>query len=152
VVAAADDIKNILGVGNINTRENEAVESDIIIILGADYRSGEAGTGVTEEADGIIKINILYGEGTALLAATAQKILEDHFNAEEEVLEVVETKDADNWDYTQTEIILFNSRENVNELAQQIQAMLGVGIIKYSDDNVDNVDISIILGSDYTSQ
>lgn len=152
VIEAADDIKSILEVGNINTIENEAVESDIIIILGADYTSGEAGTEDSEEAEEIIEINILNGEGTALLASTAQGILEDHFNAEEEVLKVVETKDADNWDYTQTEIILFNSREKVNELAQQIQERLGVGILKYSDDNVDNVDISIILGSDYTNQ
>lgn len=152
VIEAADDIKSILEVGNINTIENEAVESDIIIILGADYTSGEAGTEDSEEAEEIIEINILNGEGTALLASTAQGILEDHFNAEEEVLKVIETKDADNWDYTQTEIILFNSREKVNELAQQIQERLGVGILKYSDDNVDNVDISIILGSDYTNQ
>ncbi len=152
VIEAADDLKNILGVGNINTTENEAIESDIVIILGADYKAEEAGTEDAQEEEGIIEINILNGEGTALLAATAQKILEDYFNAEEEILEVAETKDADNWDYNQTEIIIFDSREKVNELAQQIQERLGVGIIKYSDDNVDNVDISIILGSDYTSQ
>jgi anionic cell wall polymer biosynthesis LytR-Cps2A-Psr (LCP) family protein len=152
VIEAAEDLKNILGVGNITTNENESIESDIIIILGADYKSGEAGSEDALEEDGIIEINILNGEGTALLAATAQKILEEHFNAEEEVMEVVETKDADNWDYEQTEIIIFDSGEKVNELAQQIQERLGVGIIKYSDDNIDNVDISIILGSDYTSQ
>jgi anionic cell wall polymer biosynthesis LytR-Cps2A-Psr (LCP) family protein len=152
VVEAADDLKNILGVGNVTTKENESIESDIIIILGADYKSGVAGSEDTAEEDGIIEINILNGEGTALLAATAQKILEEHFNAEEEVLEVVETKDAGNWDYEQTEIIIFNSGEKVNELAQKIQERLGVGVIKYSDDNVDNVDISIILGSDYTNQ
>ncbi len=152
VIEAADDIKNILGVGNITTKENPAVESDIIIILGADYKSLGAGTEDSEEADGVIEINILNGEGTALLADTAKGILEDYFNAEKEVLKVVETKNADNWNYTQTEIILFDSKEKVNKLAQQIQERLGVGIIKYSDDNVDNVDISIILGSDYTSQ
>ena len=152
IVEAANDIKGVLGVGNITARESGIVESDIIIIVGADYKSGEEGTEDSEEAGGIVKINILNGEGTALLAATAEGILEDYFNAEEEVIEVVETKDADNWNYTQTEIILFDSKETVNDIAQQIQERLGVGIIKYSDNNVDNVDISIILGSDYISQ
>jgi len=152
IVEAANDIKGVLGVGNITARESGIVESDIIIIVGADYKSGEEGTEDSEEAGGIVKINILNGEGTALLAATAEGILEDYFNAEEEVIEVVETKDADNYNYTQTEIILFDSKETVNDIAQQIQERLGVGIIKYSDNNVDNVDISIILGSDYISQ
>ncbi|GAI39158.1 unnamed protein product, partial [marine sediment metagenome] len=44
------------------------------------------------------------------------------------------------------------SGEGVNTLARQLQERLGVGVIKYSDNNVDNVDISIILGSDYTNK
>ncbi len=83
---------------------------------------------------------------------TVEEIIESHFNENGEVLEVVETKDADNWNYTQTEIIIFTSGEEVNTLAQQLQERLGVGVIKYSDNNVDNVDISIILGSDYTNK
>jgi len=152
VIDAANDIKNILGAGNITVSEGEGIESDIIIILGTDYKTGETASEDSAAADGIIKINILNGEGTAKLASTVQGILEDHFNAEEETLKVVETKDAGNWNYEQTEIIVFDSSEGVNELAQQIMDRLGVGIIKYSDDNIDNVDISIILGSDYTDQ
>jgi len=149
---AANNIKNILGVGNIIAREDEDVSSDIIIVLGADYEAKAAETAVSEEVAQIIKINILNGEGTAKLALTVKEIIESNFNEDGKILEVVETKDADNWDYTQTKIIIFTSGEGVNTLAQQLQERLGAGVIEYSDNNVDNVDISIILGSDYTNK
>ena len=149
---AANDIKNILGVGNITPGEDESANSDIIIVLGADYKAKAAEKAVSEEVEKIIKINILNGEGTAKLAFTVKGIIESHFNEDGKILEVVETKDADNWNYTQTKIIIFTSGEGVNTLAQQLQERLGVGVIEYSDNNVDNVDISIILGSDYTNK
>jgi len=152
VIDAANNIKDILEVGNIIPREGESSNSDIIIILGADYEARVAEAAAGEEVEKIIKMNILNGEGTAKLAFTVEEIIESHFNENGEVLEVVETKDADNWNYTQTEIIIFTSGEEVNTLAQQLQERLGVGVIKYSDNNVDNVDISIILGSDYTNK
>lgn len=152
VIEAANDIKNILEVGNIIPREDESANSDIIIVLGADYEARAAETAVSEEVEEIIKINILNGEGTAKLALTVKGIIESHFNEDGKILEVVETKNADNWNYTQTEIIIFTSGEGVNTLARQLQERLGVGVIKHSDNNVDNVDISIILGSDYTNK
>ncbi|MBU4314311.1 MAG: LCP family protein [Actinobacteria bacterium] len=152
VVEAANDIKNILEVGNVTHREGESANSDIIIVLGADYKTKAAEKAVSEEVAQVIKINILNGEGTAKLAFTAKGIIESYFNEDGKILEVVETKDADNWNYTQTKIIIFTSGEGVNTLAQQLQERLGVGVIEYSDNNVDNVDISIILGSDYTNK
>jgi anionic cell wall polymer biosynthesis LytR-Cps2A-Psr (LCP) family protein len=152
VIEAANDIKNILEVGNIIAREDEGANSDIIIVLGADYKAKAAEKAVSEEVAQIIKINILNGEGTAKLAFTVKGIIESYFNEDGKILEVVETKDADNWNYTQTKIIIFTSGEGVNTLAQQLQERLGVGVIEYSDNNVDNVDISIILGSDYTNK
>mgnify|MGYP001070057151 CR=1 FL=1 len=98
----------------------------------------------------MLKINVLNGEGTSKLAATVAGLISEHFNAQEKVLEVAETKDADNWDYTQTEIIYSTSRDGVEELARQIQEFLGAGVIKSSQDNAENVDITIILGSYYT--
>jgi len=152
VVEAANDIKNILEVGNIIPREDEGANSDIIIVLGADYKAKAAEKADSEEVEKIIKINILNGEGTAKLAFTVKGIIESHFNEDGKILEVVETKDAPNWDYDKTKIIIFTSGEGVNTLAQQLQERLGVGVIEYSDNNVDNVDISIILGSDYTNK
>ena len=152
VAEAANDIKNILEVGNITPGEGESANSDIIIVLGADYKAEAAEEAVSGEVEKIVKINILNGEGTAKLAFTVKGIIESYFNEDGKILEVVETKDADNWNYTQTKIIIFTSREGVNTLAQQLQERLGVGVIEYSDNNVDNVDISIILGSDYTNK
>lgn len=151
VMQAAEEIKNVLKAGNISTGEGVVSESDIVIILGHDYNYDLSVISKEVEAE-VVKINILNGEGTTGLAATTKKIIEDYFNVEEKVLEVVETKNADNWNYSQTEIIIFTATETVNSLAQKIQELLGVGVIKTSQDNADNVDISIILGSDYTNR
>ncbi|MCD4670317.1 MAG: LytR C-terminal domain-containing protein [Actinomycetia bacterium] len=152
VVNAANDIKDILKTGNITTGENEIAGSDIVIILGTDYNPDSIPEEDPVEVSGIVEMVILNGEGTAKLAATVQDILESHFNADSKIVEVVETRDADNWKYTQTEIIIYSDEEGIEAFAEQIQERLGAGIIKKSDNNIDNVDITIILGSDYTSQ
>jgi len=152
VMNAANDIKDILKTGNITTGEDEVASSDIIIILGADYSPDPAAEAEPVEVSGIVDMVILNGEGTAKLAATVQDILEGYFNTDSKILEVIETRDADNWGYTQTEIIIYTDGEGIDAFAEQIQERLGVGIIKKSDNNIDDVDITILLGSDYTSQ
>ena len=152
IMTAASEIKGMLGTGNITTREEEVVSSDIVIILGSDYDPTSAQDVVPVEVVGIVDMVILNGEGTAKLASTVQGILEDHFNTDEKIIEVKETRDADNWSYTQTEIIIYADDESIEAFAQQIQERLGVGVIKKSDNNIDNVDITVLLGSDYTSQ
>ncbi len=152
IMTAASEIKGMLGTGNITTREEEVVSSDIVIILGSDYDPTAAQDVVPVEVIGIVDMVILNGEGTAKLASTVQGILEDHFNKDEKIIEVKETRDADNWGYTQTEIIIYTDNEGIEAFAQQIQERLGVGVIKKSDNNVDDVDITVIVGSDYTSQ
>jgi anionic cell wall polymer biosynthesis LytR-Cps2A-Psr (LCP) family protein len=157
IMSAAEDIKSLLKAGSIITQEDSTQETDIVIILGHDFDLGAIQTTDAEETteaeeeELVVKLNILNGEGTAGLAATAQKIIEDHFKESAPATEVVETKNADNWNYEQTEIIIFTSKAGVEELAQQLQEILGVGVISKSDNNVDNVDISIILGSDFTN-
>ncbi len=159
VMNAAEDLMQFLGAGNIVTEERDS-QSAITLIIGNDFNINTVGgTQITEEqaeteeaAEEYIKVNILNGEGTAGLAAKVSEILDEKFNSESKILEVVEEKDADNWDYTQTTITVFTNREGVTELAQNIQEQLGVGVIESSEDNVDNVDISILLGSDFTNQ
>ncbi|HEY4663310.1 MAG TPA: LCP family protein [Candidatus Humimicrobiaceae bacterium] len=151
-LAAADEIKQVLGTGVINVREEEVIDSDIVLILGTDYLAITTGTAEGETEEQLVKIIVLNGEGTAGLAATVTDILEEYFNSEEETAILLEPRSADNYNYTETEITIFTSREGINEVAQRIQERLGVGVIGYSDNNVDNVDISITLGSDYTSQ
>jgi len=152
-LAAADEILQVLGVGSINMRENEVIESDIIIIIGKDYlalTTGSAGGEVEETR--IVKIIVINGEGTNKLAATVSDILAEHFNADEERVVMLEPRSADNYNYTETEITIYNSSDLVNGIAKEIQERLGVGKIGYSDNNVDNTDISVTVGSDYTSQ
>jgi anionic cell wall polymer biosynthesis LytR-Cps2A-Psr (LCP) family protein len=151
-LAAADEIKQVLGTGVITVREEEVIDSDIVLILGTDYLAITTGTAEGETEEQLVKVIVLNGEGTGGLAATVTDILEEYFNSEEETAILLEPRSADNYNYTETEITIFTSREGINEVAQRIQERLGVGVIGYSDNNVDNVDISITLGSDYTSQ
>ncbi|MEA2015603.1 MAG: LytR C-terminal domain-containing protein, partial [Actinomycetota bacterium] len=151
-LAAADEIVQVLGIGSVTMRENELINSDIIIILGKDYLDLSAGPAEEDETEArIVKIIVINGEGTNKLAATVTDIIESYFNADEERVVMLEPRSADNYNYTETEIIIFNSGDVVDEAAKDIQEHLGVGTIGYSDNNVDNVDISVTLGSDYTS-
>ncbi len=150
-LAAADDIIEVLGAGSKNLREDEIISSDIIIILGKDYLAITEGSAENEELEEqLTKIIVLNGEGTAGLAATVTSILDDYFNSAEETVVMLEPRSAANFNYTETEITVFNSNERVNGIAQKIQERLGVGAIGYSDNNVDSVDISVTIGSDYT--
>lgn len=151
-LAAADEVKQVLGTGVINVREEQAIDSDIVLVLGTDYLAISTGEAESETEEQRVKIIVLNGEGTAGLAATVTGILEDYFNSAEETAILLEPKSAGNFNYTETEITIFTSREGINEIAQKIRERLGVGVIGYSDDNKDNVDISITLGSDYTSK
>jgi len=127
----------------------EGLYNAIIIIANEIYEE-EGLEPIGSAEDGLMKIIVLNGEGTARIATSVTNTLESHFNSEEENVVLLEPKSADNFNYTQTEITIFTSQEGVNETAQKIQEMLGVGVLGYSDNNVDNVDISIIIGSDYT--
>jgi hypothetical protein len=77
-------------------------------------------------------------------------ILDKYFNSTEETVVMLEPKSAANFNYTETKITVFNSTEVVNDVARKIRERLGVGVIEYSDNNPDNVDISVTIGSDYT--
>ncbi len=152
-LAATDEIKEVLGVGNIETRENGPGDVDIIIILGKDYLDIVTGSSEEGTEDELIKVIVLNGSGTVSgIAHAVSDILEDHFNDEEKVLEMLEATNADNYNYTQTEINIFSNEAGVIEIAQEIQERLGMGIINYPDNNVHNVDISVILGSDFADQ
>ncbi|MCL4386395.1 MAG: LCP family protein [Cyanobacteria bacterium] len=150
-MALAEEIKNILKTGNI-TKNEQAPAQNIVIIVGADYGKTSDTTQTTQQVGAPAKINILNGVGIAGLAKKAKKQLEDSMNADTKVIEVVETKNAANFNYKQTEILFFQNTDEVNNIAQKIQKILGVGVIKYSEKNPDNVAISIILGKDYSTK
>ncbi len=158
ILAIAEIIQRTLARGSIITGDQAQTSPEIVIIVGNDLRdvsqiTEPAAETVTEPVTvELVKINILNGEGTAGLATTAQKILLDTLNATEDTIEVTETKNADNFNYTQTKITVFKNEDNVNSVAQRIQEALGLGVIESGTDNVDNVDISVTLGSDYTQR
>ena len=151
-MAIAEEIKNILNTGNI-TQNAEAPTQNIVIIVGSDFGKTSDTTQTTQAVGTPAKINILNGVGAAGLAKKAKKQLEDALNTTDlKLIEVIETKDAANFNYTQTEVLFFENTDEMNSLAQQIQKALGAGVIKYSENNPDKVGISVVLGKDYTAK
>jgi hypothetical protein len=152
IMNAANEIKEIIGVGEITIQEDEIASSDIVIILGADYDPGTAAETEPVEVSGIVDLVVLNGVGIAGIAGRTSEDLEEHFNAERKVIEIVKVWDADNYNYTQTEIIIYTEEEGMEAFAQQIQDKMGVGVIKKGENNSYDEDITVIIGSDYTSQ
>ena len=152
VMNSANELKEILGAGDITTGEDEIASSDIVIILGADYNPGTAAETEPLEVSGIIDVAVLNGVGVAGIAKSTSEELEEHFNADRKIIEIVKVWDADNYNYTQTEIIIYSDEAGMEAFAQQIKDMMGAGVIKKSDNNIYNEDITVIIGSDYTSQ
>ena len=66
-----------------------------------------------------MKIIVLNGEGTNKLAATVTDILDSYFNADEERVVLIEPRSADNYNYTETEITVFNSGDVVDEIKRR---------------------------------
>jgi len=170
MMAAAENIKAVLGVGNITTQEGSTQNTDIVVIIGKDFdydaalasasetgteettsSSGSGDTETTESAQSIIfDMNVLNGEGTQGIAATVKDILEDNLNKDVKTIKVIEAKNASNFSYSKTQILTFTDKEGIQGIAAKIKDVLGVGVISASTDNVDNVDITVIIGSDYT--
>jgi len=99
-----------------------------------------------------VDVAVLNGVGVAGIAARTSEELEEHFNADRKIIEIVKVWDADNYNYTQTEIITYADEEGIEALAQQIQDKMGAGVIKKGGSSDYGEDITIIIGSDYTSQ
>ena len=168
---------SILFVGTSVNDQTEAQTTDLILIIGKDFdlevatqkaaeaaagTSGSEGTAETssQESSGttaetaaageVFILNILNGEGTSGIALTVKSILEKELNKSQKTIKVQETKNADNFKYTATKIITHTDKAGIKEMAESIKKTLGVGTVSASSDNPDKVDITIIIGSDYT--
>jgi hypothetical protein len=170
MMAAAEDIKKILKVGNITTQQDGGTQStDIVVIVGKDFNyeaalastsetsteetaasTSSSDTQTTETTQIVFDVNVLNGEGTQGIAATVKGILEDNLNKNGKTIKIVEATNADNFSYSQTKIITFTDKEGIQDIANKIKGVLGVGVISGSTNNVDKVDITVIIGSDYT--
>jgi len=112
--------------------------------------TGSSDTQTTESAQIVFDVNVLNGEGTTGIAATVKGILEDSLNKNGKTIKVIEATNADNYNYSQTRIITFTDKEGIQDIAKKIKDVLGVGVISDSTNNADKVDITVIIGSDYT--
>jgi hypothetical protein len=149
---AAEEIKSILKVGVITTQNGVSQDSDIVIIIGKDFSlaaAKEAYITTSSENPESILVNILNGQGTKGIAALARVKIETALGDDKNIIKIIETKDADNFNYKKTRIIIFTAKAGIDKVADDLKKLIGVGEISKSTDNADNVDITIILGSDY---
>jgi hypothetical protein len=176
-VKSAEYLMSILFAGTSVNDTTGAQATDLILIIGKDFdlvtatqkaaeaaagTSGSEGTAVTSSQDSsettadtvaageVFILNILNGEGTSGIALTVKSILEKELNKGQVTIKVQETKNADNFKYTATKIITHTDKAGIKEMAESIKKTLGVGVISASSDNPDKVDITIVIGSDYT--
>ncbi len=164
LMTAAEDIKKILKAGEIIVKEDSTQTTDMVVIIGKDFdydaaaaAVSETGETTTETTTGettgdavIFDVNVLNGEGTQGIALTVKGILEDKLNKDEKTIKVIEATNADNFNYKETKIITHTDKQGIQDIAKKIKETLGVGAISSSTDNPDNVDITVIIGSDYT--
>jgi len=151
IMEAAQEVKTILGAGNIMTQNGNSQVSDIVVILGKDYSLAAAGLNTSTVAGNnteTIFVNVLNGKGAPGIAARAKRIIEAEL-ASKNNIQVTEAKNAGSFGYKNTRIIIFTTKNGINDIASSLKKLLGTGEIIQSSNNVDNVDISIILGSDY---
>jgi hypothetical protein len=152
IIKAAEEIKNLLKVGVITTQSGISQDSDIVIIIGKDYSPAteeEAYTTTSSENTESILVNILNGQGTKGIAALARVKIEAALGDDKNIIKIIQTKDADNFNYKKTMIIIFTAKAGIDKVAGDLKKLIGVGEISKSTDNADNADITVILGSDY---
>jgi hypothetical protein len=154
ILEAAEEIKNVLKTGIITVQNGNSQISDIIIIIGKDFSFSNASTEVSNNTgaysnSGQVLVNVLNGNGSPGVAARFKLKIETSLADKKDILKVTETKNAGSFGYKSTRIIIYTTKTGVKEMADNLKNLLGVGEIRTSSNNVDNVDITVILGSDY---
>ena len=166
LVKASEHLKSVLLTGNvIVVEEGSTQQTDIVLIIGRDFNYENAASNLSQEASvetvqetaqeqdvqgQVYRLIVLNGEGTQGIASTVTKIITDDFNKEDTVIEALKPRNADNSRYTSTRILIHTDKAGNENIAERIKAILGVGTVSTAQDNPDNVDITIIVGSDYS--
>jgi N-acetylmuramoyl-L-alanine amidase len=140
ILDTAEEIKAILNAGIITIR-NGYQDSDIVIIIGKDYIPFL--NGISD----LYQVNIQNGNGIAGIATRLKDKIETEFA--NNIIKVKEAKNAENFNYKNTKIIIFSKKDGANNIAEYFKKLIGIGEIIESTDNIDNIDIAIILGDDY---
>ncbi len=176
-VKSSEYLMSVLFAGTAVNDSTGAQKTDLILIIGKDFDYDKAAQKVAEVIAGnstsegttettspesssattettaaaeVFILNILNGEGTSGIAVTVKSILEKELNKDQKTITVKETKNADNFKYTATKILVHTDKAGIEAMAENIKKVLGVGAISDSASNPDSVDITIIIGSDYT--
>lgn len=134
-LAMVNRVKTLLGVGKVVINNLPQDVADLTIVIGADYQKANY---VPQK-----KVEVLNGSGVAGVAATAaSKLTSAGFT-------VVKTENADRSDYAKTKIVLYIDNDAVRKEADQVKSILGVGEISVSTSGRTDVEITVIVGSDY---
>ncbi|HAW60343.1 MAG TPA: hypothetical protein DCW86_02580 [Actinobacteria bacterium] len=97
--------------------------------------------GVKRGEDQQVRVVVLNGCGLPGVAGeVAQKLIEGNYK-------VIDTKNADNFNYAKTQILVYN--EHHKSTAFKIKDLLGVGVILSKSFSQDLADIAVVVGKDY---
>ncbi len=93
-----------------------------------------------------LRVRVLNGAGEPGIATeVAEKLIDKGYR-------VVDTKNADNFDYAETQIIIYAGTSQKTALANKIKDLLGVGKIVLNNLPQDVADVTIIIGKDYVNK
>lgn len=111
------------------------VNSLIEKIFGADRRkSGDKGS---------LRLRVLNGTGAPGVANEVARLLIDNG------YKVIDIKNADRFDYGETQLIVYSSKSDDMVTANQIKNILGVGKIVINNLPQDVADLTVVIGNDY---
>lgn len=134
--AAANKIKALLGVGKVVVNNLPQDVADVTVIIGKDYADK------VRTYELLKKIEVLNGTSRAGFAGTiSDKLTAAGYS-------VVNTGNADRFDYEATQIIVYVDNPQVRQMADDIKKLLGAGEIKTDANARIDIEISIILGKD----
>jgi len=124
---AAEEIKAKLKVGIISIRSGSSQNSDIVLIIGKDYSStaeATTTTTITSETSKLVIVNILNGQGTLGIAAKVKSIIETGISKDKNIIKITEAKNADNFNYKKTRIIIFTKKTGIDNVANELKKLI----------------------------
>ena len=117
--------------------KKDEMEALIIRIFGADVR---------KKATGSLRVRVLNGVGDPGVANAIAKTLTDNgYN-------VIDVKNADNFNYAETQLIIYSGKTKNLVKVGRVQALLGVGKVVVNNLPQDVADLTIVIGKDYAAQ
>lgn len=93
-----------------------------------------------------IKVRVLNGVGDPGIASDLAKLLNDNS------YRVVDTKNADNFDYAETQILIYSNTARATNAAAKVKTLLGLGKTVVNSLPQDVADVTIIVGRDYADK